>query len=84
MLGIKTSVFKQVREIKHNHDLEIAMAEITTAKDIKMLICPCYRPPNSDKTWCDKFETFLQDVCTRHSKIVFGGDLNFPHANWNY
>ena len=38
LLGIKTSVFKQVREIKHNHDLEIAMAEITTAKDMKMLV----------------------------------------------
>ena len=37
LLGIKTSVFKQVREIKHNHDLEIAMAEITTAKDMKIL-----------------------------------------------
>ena len=84
MLGIKTSVFKQVREIKHNHDLEIAMAEITTVKDMKMLICSCYRPPNSDKTWCAKFETFLQDVRARHSKIVIAGDFNFPHANWKY
>ena len=33
------SVFKSVREMKHNHDLEIAMAEITTAKDMKIVIC---------------------------------------------
>ena len=73
-----------MREIKHNHGLEIAMAEITTAKYMKMLICSCHRPPNSDKTWCDKFETFLQDVCARPSKIVIAGDFNFPHANWKY
>jgi radical SAM superfamily enzyme len=39
LLGIKTAVFKSVREIEHNHDLEIAMAEITTAKDMKLIIC---------------------------------------------
>jgi exonuclease III len=50
LLGIKTAVFKSVREIEHNHDLEIAMAEITTAKDMKLLICSCYRPPDADKT----------------------------------
>jgi hypothetical protein len=54
LLGIKTAVFKSVREIEHNHDLEIAMAEITTAKDMKLLICSCYRPPDADKTWIDK------------------------------
>ncbi|XP_028419259.1 uncharacterized protein LOC114545074, partial [Dendronephthya gigantea] len=83
LLGIKTAMFNSVREIKHNHDLEIAMAEVTTAKDIKMLICSCYRPPDADKTWIDKFETFLHDVCTRHSKIVIAGDFNFARAGWN-
>ena len=29
LLGIKTTVFKSVRKIEHNHDLEIAMAEIS-------------------------------------------------------
>ena len=50
---------------------------------MKLLICSCYRPPDADKTWIDKFETFLQDVCTRHSKIVIAGDFNFPRASWN-
>jgi hypothetical protein len=31
----------------------------------------------------DKFETFLQDVYTRHSKIVIAGDFNLPRAWWN-
>ena len=46
LLGIKTAVFTSVREIEHNHDLEIAMTEITTAKNMKLLICSCYRPPD--------------------------------------
>ena len=83
LIGIKTAAFKSVREIEHNHDLEIAMAEITTAKDMELLICSCYRPPDADKTWIDKFESFLQDVCSRHSKIVIAGDFNFPRASWN-
>ena len=36
-----------------------------------------------DKTWIDKFESFLQDVCKRHSKVVIAGDFNFPRASWN-
>jgi D-alanyl-D-alanine dipeptidase len=36
------------------------MTEITTAKDMKLLICSCYRPADADKTWIDKFETFLR------------------------
>jgi hypothetical protein len=59
LLGIKTAVFKSIRKIEDNHDLEIAMAEITTANDMKMVICSCYRSPDADKTWIDKFETFL-------------------------
>ena len=39
-------MFTSVREIEHNHDLEIAMAEITTAKNMKLLICSYYRPPD--------------------------------------
>ena len=57
LLGIKTALFKSVREIKHHHGLEIAMAEITAAKDMKIVICSCYRPPDADKTRIDKFES---------------------------
>ena len=63
-LGLKTSTFKSVREIEHNHDLEIAVAEITTSSNMKMLVCSCYPPPDAEKSWMDKFESFLQDVCT--------------------
>ena len=45
-----------------------------------MLVCSCYRPPDVEKSWMNKFESFLQDVCTRHSKIVIPGDFNLPRA----
>ena len=83
LLGLKTSTFKSVREIEHNHDLEIAVAEVTTSSNMKMLVCSCYRPPDAEKSWMDKFESFLQDVCTRHSKIVVAGDFNLRRACWN-
>lgn len=57
LLGLKASTFKSVREIEHNHDLEIAVAEITTSSNMKMLICSCYRPPDALKSWMDKNET---------------------------
>ena len=80
LLGVKTSTFKSVREIEYKHELEVAVAEITTTSNIKMLICSCYRPPDAEKSWMNKFESFLQDVCSRHSKIVIAGDFNLPRA----
>ena len=51
----------------------------------EILICSCYRPPNpnTEKTWMESFENFLNDVCSRHSKIVLAGDFNLPRACWN-
>ena len=83
LLGIKSETFKSVREINHNHDLEISVAELTTSSNMNLLICSCYRPPDADQTWMDKFESFLQDVCTHHPKIVLAGDFNLPHVCWN-
>ena len=56
------------------------MAEITTTSNIKMLVCSCYRPPDAEKSWMNTFESFLQDVSTRHSNIVIAGDLSLPRA----
>ena len=83
MLGLKNSTFTSVREIECKHDLEFAAAEITTTSNVKMLVCSCYRPPDAGKSCMDKFEIFLQDVCTRYSKIVIAGDFNLPRACWN-
>ena len=80
LLGVKTSTFKFVREIEYKHELEVTVAEITITSNIKMLVCLCYRPPDAEKSWMNKFESFLRDVCTRHSKIVIAGDFNLPRA----
>ena len=83
LLGIKSGLFKSVREIKHNYNLEIALVELTTMSDMNVLVGSCYRPRNADKTWIENFDNLLNDVCTRHSKIVLAGDFNFPRACWN-
>ena len=75
MLGIRTGLFKSVREIKHNYNLEIVLAELTNFSDTNILVGSCYRPPNADKIWMENFETFLNDICSRHSKIVLAGDF---------
>ena len=59
------------------------MVELTTMSDMNVLVGSCYRPPNADKTWIENFDNLLNDVCTRHSKIVLAGDFNFPRACWN-
>ncbi|CAB4038149.1 Hypothetical predicted protein, partial [Paramuricea clavata] len=83
LLAIRISSFKSVREIQHGHDLEISMAEITTTSNASLLICSCYRPPNSDHSWLDKFNNFMSDVCSQHSNIVLAGDFNMPRISWD-
>ena len=36
---------KSGREIKHDYDLEIVLAELTTISNSNILFCSCYRPP---------------------------------------
>ncbi|CAB4036384.1 Hypothetical predicted protein, partial [Paramuricea clavata] len=83
LLAIKISSFKSMREIQHGHDLEISMAEITTTSNASLLIFSCFRPPNSDHSWLDKFNNFMSDVCSQHSNIVLAGDFNMPRISWD-
>ena len=83
MLGIRTGLFKTIRKIEHNYDLEFILVQLTTMSNCEILICSCYRPPNAEKNWMESFEKYLNDVCTRHSKIVLAGDFNLPRACWN-
>ena len=59
------------------------MAGITATSNTSLLMCSCYRPPNSDHSWLDKFNNFMGDVCLGHSNIVLAGDFNMPHASWD-
>ena len=66
MLGIKTEIFKSIREIEHNYNLEVVLAELTTLMDSKIIICSCYRPPNADRIWMENVSNFINNVCSRH------------------
>ena len=80
LLGIRTEIFKSIREIEHNYNLEVVLAELTTFMDSKISICSCYRPPNADRIWMENFSNFINDVCSRRSKIILAGDFNLPRA----
>ena len=86
LLGVRTSSFKSVREVKHNHDLEIILAEIKTLLNMKLLLCSCYRPPNEDQNWIKRFNSFLGNICPSHQHIVLAGDFNLPQLqiSWSY
>jgi hypothetical protein len=58
LLGNRTGLFKSVREIKHDHNLEIVLVELTTISNSNILICSCYRPPN-DRIWMEISERCL-------------------------
>jgi hypothetical protein len=83
LLAVKSSSFKSVREIKHNYNIEVTVAELTTASDMKLLVASCYRPPNEDQTWMERFNNFLGGVCSNHANIVLAGDFNLPQISWN-
>ena len=83
-LAIKSASFnKSVREVKHNCDIEVTVAELTTALNVKLLVASCYRPPNEDQTWLDKFNNFLGGVCSNNANIILAGDFNLPQISWN-
>ncbi len=83
LLGVRTSSFKSVREVEHNYDLEIILAEITTFSNMKLLLCSCYRPPNEDQNWIERFNNFLGNICLSHQNIVLAGDFNLPQISWS-
>jgi exonuclease III len=63
-------------------DLEVTSVEIITHSKLKLLICCCYRPPNAEKIWLDKFNSILADLSSRYDNIIICGDFNFPKVNW--
>ena len=66
LLVVKSSSFKCVRKVKHDYNLEITLAEIITATNMKVLLGTCYRPPNEDHNWMDRFNNLLGDICQNY------------------
>ena len=66
-----------MHEIKHNYDLEIILAEITTTTNMKIILGSCYRPPNEDQTWIVS-TTFLVIFVQVTNTLFSQGILIFP------
>ena len=83
LVALKTDSFKSVKEFSPNgeefEDLEIVSAELRTVTDKNFLFCCCYRPPNADLGWMDKFKTFLDTICDLYENVVIAGDFNLPN-----
>lgn len=88
LIAIKTNSFKSVRELALGTDIEdiieICLVEVTTHSNMKLLLCCCYRPPNSDKTWLVKFNLLLSQICDRYENMLICGDINYPNISWDH
>ena len=83
LLGVRTSSFKSMREVKHNHDIEIVLAEITTLSNMKLLLCSCYHRRNEDQNCIECFNSFHGNICASHQHVVLAGDFNRPQISWS-
>lgn len=50
-----------------------------------ILLGVCYRPPRTDTDFIEKLSCVLNTLTTKYinAQILFFGDFNFPHINWN-
>ncbi len=79
LLAVKTNTFISSSELVNRiPDLEVTSVELITQSKRKLLICCCYRPPNAEHIWFDKFNTILSDLSSRNNNIIICGDFNLP------
>lgn len=84
MLAVKSSSFISSREVVDlKADIEVISTELITNSKLKFVICCCYRPPNADHSWLEKFNSFMAQLSSRHNNIIICGDFNFPKLRWN-
>ena len=50
---------------------------------MKVLLGTCYRPPNEDHNWMDRFNNLLGNICQNYQHIVLAGDFNLPQISCN-
>lgn len=49
-----------------------------------VILCACYRPPNSSSNFCDDLHDALHNVIVRYpSSPIILGDFNFPDISWD-
>jgi exonuclease III len=47
-----------------------------------LIVCSCYRPPNSNEAWLTEFNNFLADICNNYDNVILAGDFNFRNIVW--
>ena len=81
-MAVKNETFKSIRDVQLNHNLEIVAVDILTNSHSHLLVCSCYRPPNSNGNWLTEFNNFLGDIRNNYDDVILAGDVNFPNINW--
>ena len=56
--------------------------ELITSSRLKIAICCCYRQPNAEQSWIEKFNLYITQLSPRYSNILICGDFNFPKIRW--
>ena len=84
MVAVKSSSFISSRNVDIETDNEVVSTELVTSSKLKYVICCCYRPPNADQSWLEKFNSFLADVSSRYINVIICGDFNFPKLHWQH
>jgi hypothetical protein len=82
LMAIKSESFKHVRQIEINCNIEIVTVDVTTQSNLHLLICSCYRPPNSNDNWLKDFKYFLSVIRDQYDDVIIAGDFNLPDINW--
>ena len=74
LIAIKTDSFKTFEEFSVDREelqeLEVVSTELRTVTDQKILQCCCYRPPDANQCWMDKFKIYLQTICDLYENTV--------------
>jgi hypothetical protein len=59
------------------------VAVVVTSQQQKVLICSCYRPPDSTSNWIDTFNTYLSRACDLFDNVVICSNFNLPDTSWD-
>ena len=78
---LKVNSLKSIREIKTDCNLEIVIVDILMDNYSHLIVCSCYRPPNSNETWLTEFNN-LADIRNNYDDVILAGDFNFPNIIW--
>ena len=81
LVAIKEESFKNIGEIKAVCNLEIVIVDVLTDSNTHLIVCSCYRPPQSNEAWLTEFSNLLADIRNNYDDVILAGDFNLPNIN---